>query len=87
MGTLGDSDWKLVEKPGAIPYQVFTKPIVKSEQDDRDYKIIQLQNGLQATLVHDINADKAAASLDVAVGHLYDPVCYICYSWFIEILC
>ncbi|KAF9482803.1 insulin-degrading enzyme [Pholiota conissans] len=73
MTTLANSDWTLVEKPGAIPYQVFTKPIVKSEQDDRDYRIIKLQNGLQATLVHDVNADKAAASLDVAIGHLYDP--------------
>ena len=74
MTSLANSDWTLVEKPGAIPYQVFTKPIVKSEQDDRDYRIIKLQNGLQATLVHDVNADKAAASLDVAIGHLYDPV-------------
>ncbi|KAF8965197.1 Metalloenzyme, LuxS/M16 peptidase-like protein [Flammula alnicola] len=73
MATLVDNDWKYVDKPGAIPYQVFTKPIVKSEQDDRDYRIIQLENGLQATLVHDLKADKAAASLDVAVGHLYDP--------------
>ena len=28
-------------------------------------------------LVHDFKAEKAAASLDVAVGHLYDPVRYI----------
>ncbi|KAJ3510226.1 hypothetical protein NLJ89_g4805 [Agrocybe chaxingu] len=66
-------DWRRVEKPGTVPYQVFTKPIVKSEQDDRNYRIIKLDNGLQATLVHDAKADKAAASLDVAVGHLYDP--------------
>lgn len=78
MGSLVGTDWKQVDKPGAIRYQVFTKPIIKSEQDDRDYRIIQLENGLQATLVHDINADKAAASLDVAVGHLYDPVCCSC---------
>ncbi|KAF8163442.1 Metalloenzyme, LuxS/M16 peptidase-like protein [Crassisporium funariophilum] len=67
------SDWRHVQKPGATRYQVFTKPLVKSAQDDRDYRIIQLENGLQATLIHDAKADKAAASLDVAVGHLYDP--------------
>ena len=39
--------------------------------------MIRLQNGLEAMLVHDIKADKSAASLDVAVGHLYDPVCYV----------
>lgn len=74
MGTLL-GDWKLVESPDTVAHQVFTKPIVKSEQDDRDYRIIQLENGLQVALVHDAKADKAAASLDVAVGHLYDPVC------------
>ena len=58
----------------APPFTVFNKPIQKSQQDDRDYRIIKLQNGLQAILVHDAKADKAAASLDVAVGHLWDPV-------------
>jgi hypothetical protein len=55
-------------------YWVFTKPIQKSQQDDREYRLIRLDNGLQAMLVHDVKADKAAASLDVAVGHLDDPV-------------
>jgi insulysin len=73
MTTTVDEDWKIIEKPGANSYHVFTKPIIKSEQDDRDYRIIQLDNGLKVTLVHDAKADKAAASLDVAVGHLYDP--------------
>ena len=53
---------------------VFTKPIQKSQQDEREYRLIRLDNGLQAMLVHDVTADKAAASLDVAVGHLHDPV-------------
>ena len=75
MATVTSPDWVRVERPGASSYHVYTKPIVKSEQDDRDYRIIQLENGLQATLVHDGKTDKAAASLDVAVGHLYDPVC------------
>ncbi|GLB34808.1 putative peptidase M16 family protein [Lyophyllum shimeji] len=69
-----DTEWRRVATAGTVPpYSVFTKPIQKSEQDDRDYRIIQLSNGLQATLVHDAKADRAAASLDVAVGHLYDP--------------
>jgi insulysin len=80
MGTLL-GDWKLVESPDTVAHQVFTKPIVKSEQDDRDYRIIQLENGLQVALVHDAKADKAAASLDVAVGHLYDPVCIPCLTF------
>lgn len=66
------ANWRTVDGP--VSYHVFTKPLVKSELDDRDYKVIQLKNGLQATLVYDAKADKAAASLDVAVGHLHDPV-------------
>lgn len=57
-------------------YDVYSKDIIRSERDEREYKLIRLRNGLQAMLVHDSKADKAAASLDVAVGHLYDPVCY-----------
>lgn len=57
------------------PYESYNNHIIRSEQDERDYRLIRLQNGLQAMLIHDLKADKAAASLDVAVGHLYDPVC------------
>lgn len=67
-------DWQRVSSGNVPPYWLFKKPLQKSEQDDRDYRVIQLENGLQATIVHDAKADKAAASLDVAVGHLYDPV-------------
>jgi insulysin len=76
MTTLSGPDWKRVVPPDPeVPaYSVFTKPIEKSPRDEREYRIIQLDNGLKATLVHDIETDKAAASLDVAVGHLFDPV-------------
>lgn len=67
-------EWERVSPAGSKPYYMFTMPIHKSRQDDRDYRIIQLDNGLQAMLVHDAKADKAAASLDISVGHLYDPV-------------
>jgi insulysin len=67
--------WRRQISPNVPSYWVFTKPIQKSQQDDREYRLIRLDNGLQAMLVHDAKADKAAASLDVAVGHLHDPVC------------
>ena len=72
--TISEAEWRPVSDPVAPPFYVFTKSIRKSEQDDRDYRVIKLANGLEAMLVHDGKADKAAASLDVAVGHLYDPV-------------
>lgn len=76
MTTLSGPNWKRVvpADPNIPPYSVFTKPIEKSPRDEREYRIIQLDNGLKATLVHDSETDKAAASLDVAVGHLADPV-------------
>jgi hypothetical protein len=66
--------WHRHISPKVPPHWVYSKPIQKSQQDDREYRLIRLDNGLQAMLVHDATADKAAASLDVAVGHLHDPV-------------
>ncbi|KAF9000402.1 Metalloenzyme, LuxS/M16 peptidase-like protein [Cyathus striatus] len=72
--TTMNNGWKLVSADTTTPpFSVFTNPIIKSDQDQREYRVIQLENGLQATLVHDPDTDKAAASLDVAVGHLFDP--------------
>lgn len=70
-----NSEWeRITPSNGSVPpFYAFAKEIKRSEQDDRQYRIIQLDNGLQVTLVHDSKADKAAASLDVAVGHLNDP--------------
>ncbi len=44
------------------------------ELDTRTYRYLELDNGLRAIVVHDPETDKAAASLDVAVGHGSDPV-------------
>ena len=68
------AEWEQVSKENVPPYSVYKLPIVKSERDDREYRVIKLENGLEATLVHDAKAERAAASLDVAVGHLSDPV-------------
>ncbi|MGO3769040.1 MAG: insulinase family protein, partial [Vreelandella alkaliphila] len=47
-------------------------PIV-SPFDERDYRVLTLENGLQALLVSDPEADKAAASMNVRVGSAQDP--------------
>ncbi|WP_348815282.1 insulinase family protein [Halomonas sp. H10-59] len=49
-----------------------TTPIV-SPHDDRDYRVLTLDNGLDVLLVSDPEADKAAASLNVSVGSAQDP--------------
>ncbi|SFH97279.1 Secreted Zn-dependent peptidases, insulinase-like [Modicisalibacter xianhensis] len=47
-------------------------PIV-SPNDDRDYRTLALDNGLQVLLVSDPDADKAAASMNVSVGSAQNP--------------
>lgn len=41
--------------------------------EDRPHRYIVLPNGLEVILVSDPKSDKAAASMDVGVGHLSDP--------------
>ncbi|KAG8937301.1 Insulinase (Peptidase M16) [Tulasnella sp. 418] len=55
-----------------VPH-VFNGRIEVSQLDDRQYRIVTLPNRLEALLISDEKADKAAASLDVSVGHLSDP--------------
>ncbi|WP_252179714.1 insulinase family protein [Endozoicomonas sp. 4G] len=47
--------------------------VVKSPADDRDYRFVQLDNGLKALLISDPDTDKAAAAVDVKVGSYQDP--------------
>ncbi|KDN37075.1 hypothetical protein RSAG8_10428, partial [Rhizoctonia solani AG-8 WAC10335] len=68
------TDWRAVPASADLPgYSVFKKDIRKPEVDERDYRYIKLENNLEALLIHDPNADKSAASLDVEIGHLHDP--------------
>lgn len=48
-------------------------PLEVSPLDERTYRAITLPNQLDVLLVSDIRSDKAAASIDVAVGHFSDP--------------
>lgn len=45
----------------------------KSPNDDNAYRLVTLDNGLQALLISDSDAPKAAAALDVLVGHGENP--------------
>ena len=47
--------------------------IIKAQNDHRQYKFIELENGIQAILVSDPKAQKAAAAIDVGVGSFEDP--------------
>lgn len=47
--------------------------IETSPNDDRSYRLMKLPNQLECLLIHDLETDKAAASLSMGVGHLSDP--------------
>jgi len=82
------SDWSHVSPGSDIPpHLLFTRPLGKSQVDDRQYSVIKLENGLTAMLVHDPHTENAAASLDVAVGHLSDPVSIPVHSTLFRIVC
>ncbi|WP_346796446.1 insulinase family protein [Halomonas sp. Bachu 37] len=49
-----------------------TTPVV-SPYDSREYRILELENGLTALLISDPEADKAAASMNIDVGSAQDP--------------
>ncbi|MDC8804926.1 insulinase family protein [Halomonas pacifica] len=61
------------EAPGEPSGSVETTRPHTSPQDIRDYRLLTLSNGLTALLVHDPEADKAAASMNVSVGSADDP--------------
>lgn len=48
-------------------------PFVTPSVDEYSYRLLTLDNGIQALLVHDPETDKAAAACDVHVGSLSDP--------------
>lgn len=48
--------------------------VIKSPNDQRQYQILKLDNGIEAILISDPSAAKAAAALSVGVGLLHDPM-------------
>ncbi len=47
--------------------------IEKSPHDSLSYRAITLSNGLQAVLIHDPDADKAGAAVNVGIGSFHEP--------------
>ena len=46
---------------------------IQSEYDNRQYKAVELANGLKVLLIHEDGLDKSCASLNVHIGHFCDP--------------
>ncbi|EJD07209.1 LuxS/MPP-like metallohydrolase [Fomitiporia mediterranea MF3/22] len=69
-----EGDWSPVPAQGNVPaYYVYKKPIQSGYSDPREYRVIRLQNGLEATLVKDSKEQVAGAAMNVSVGYFQDP--------------
>ena len=69
-----DAQWTTVLKDDAPTYYLYNKEVEKSPNDQLEYRFIKLLNGMEVVLVHDADADSAAASMSVGSGYLLDPV-------------
>lgn len=67
-----NDDWQLNQD-----YAVYTKPLEKPANDQREYRFIKLLNQLEVLVISDPETDRASAALDVHVGSLNDPVKYL----------
>ncbi|XP_078421077.1 insulin-degrading enzyme isoform X1 [Cetorhinus maximus] len=47
--------------------------VVKSPEDKREYRGLELSNDVRVLLIHDPTTDKSSAALDVHIGSLADP--------------
>ncbi|SFX77755.1 insulinase family protein [Marinospirillum alkaliphilum] len=56
-----------------MPFQTKTLTPVTSPNDSRSYAGLQLPNGLRVLVISDAEADRAAASMNVAAGSFHEP--------------
>lgn len=47
--------------------------IIKSAEDKRHYRALELNNGMRVMLISDPHTDKSSAAMDVYIGHMKDP--------------
>jgi len=69
------TDSQKLEMPPLLPLpapEVRASRLEKPDLDDREYRVIQLANKLEALIVSDKETDKASASLAVNVGSFSD---------------
>jgi len=57
--------------------------IIKSEGDDRQYRALELTNGMRVFLISDPTTDKSSAAMDIYVGQCSfadKGISWICHS-------
>ena len=61
-----------------------TATITKSKSDKREYKLVTLANQMRCLMISDNEADKSAASLNLAIGASCDPKEFMGVAHFLE---
>lgn len=61
-----------------------SQPLISSQNDQRSYRTLTLDNQLSVILVSDPKADKAAAAMNVAIGSGQDPENFAGLAHFLE---
>ncbi|XP_073541342.1 insulin-degrading enzyme isoform X2 [Phyllobates terribilis] len=64
---------KTYSKMNSLAVKRVVNNIVKSPEDKREYRGVELVNGIKALLISDPTTDKSSAALDVYIGSLSDP--------------
>ncbi|KAF7722305.1 Insulinase (Peptidase M16) [Apophysomyces ossiformis] len=65
-----DAEWSSSQDES---FHIYTKPLEKPAIDEREYRLLRLNNQLEVLLISDPETDRASAALDVHVGNLSDP--------------
>lgn len=66
------ASWPVDRMAPLHPVERVTDHIERPSVDNRTYRVIRLQNKLEALIVHDPDTDKASAAMDVNVGAFSD---------------
>ena len=74
--------WPVVSSPHRL--RDAEPAVIISPNDDRDYDLIELANGLEVILVSDPNAEKSAAALSIGLGAASDPEEYPGMAHYLE---
>jgi hypothetical protein len=64
---------ELLDGHAVPPPERLADTLERPELDNRTYRVIKLENELEALLIHDPDTDKASAALDMNVGSFSDP--------------
>uniref|UniRef100_A0A7M4FAC3 Insulin-degrading enzyme n=1 Tax=Crocodylus porosus TaxID=8502 RepID=A0A7M4FAC3_CROPO len=75
---------KINSKMKSSAIKRITNEIIKSPEDKREYRGLELANGIKSLLISDPTTDKSSAALDVHIGSLSDPLNIAGLSHFCE---